>query len=313
MRFILRKISIIGILTALVVSVLTAMPAPVHAATPLHLRPNSTISNNWSVIPNSIAAWDTVNDPVLNTDPVSSADYLYASQPGRVVELGLQDPVYTNPYYLGQIWFYANTGVTTRLKAEALVNGSIVGSTIIPAGQGFKWQQFQVPSEVLDGYSINGLTLRFTSLDGGDTNLRAAYFQTQSGAFKFRNEFYSTSYMDALTGTTLVGVRASSTSFTQQFAASETRLGNVLIPLSNGTCLGIQNGSTASGAVLTQQSCGATSGQYYTFVQVAVGKHQIRMNHSGLCLNVRFDLYINQVACNSTSKQQLWGIFRQGR
>ncbi len=54
----------------------------------------------------------------------------------------------------------------------------------------------------------------------------------------------------------------------------------------SGKCLGIEGGSTGSGAAVQQQTCTGAASQSWTTVDAGGGYVQLRVAHSGLCLNV---------------------------
>jgi hypothetical protein len=171
------------VLTALAVLGLAgahpALAPRAEAATNV-LRPDTDITNTWQVTPGG-AAYAAVDDPVTQPTAVPATEWLYAGAAGRSVEVGMSTTaIGTNRITAAQVWFYANTGPGTRLRVEALWSGDVRASTVVAAGQGFAWRSLAItpsaPSDVAD------LRLRFTAIDGGDTNLRAAYTSLDTAA-----------------------------------------------------------------------------------------------------------------------------------
>jgi hypothetical protein len=134
------------------------------------LRPESDITP-WLVRGASNAS-DALNDVVTQPTPVTSADYIWAGGEGRVTEVS----VGTSSFGQGstaKAWFYANTGIDTRLKAEIVWKGQTLGSTTVEPGESFAWRSVTV--QLVSAPATDDLRLRFTTIDGGDSNVRAAY------------------------------------------------------------------------------------------------------------------------------------------
>ncbi len=77
-------------------------------------------------------------------------------------------------------WFYANTGAATRLRVDVVWGGAVRATTTVTRGASFAWRS--VAATPPDQASVNDLRLRFTSLDGDDSNVRAAYFELVGGS-----------------------------------------------------------------------------------------------------------------------------------
>ncbi|MBL8159413.1 RICIN domain-containing protein [Candidatus Saccharibacteria bacterium] len=298
------RLSILGAVLSFMAVVFAPAPAEAGAA-PFIVRPQRDVISGWSVTPAGTAAWAALDDATVNGQPVGATDWIYASGAGRVTEVGFTSAPIDAPYYWGQVYFYANTGASTRLRVEALTQGSIVATYTVAAGQGFGWRSFSVPASSLDYFGANNLTVRFTSLDGGDTNVRAAYAELTQGYYKIKN-VATNNYMDASSGG-LVLMRAASTSLSQQYKELPARIGSSgLSARSNGLCVEIPNASTASGTLLSQGTC-LSDVQLYNFDPIGAGKRRIYVRHSGLCLStLAFDSFVRQYPCNSSSINQQW-------
>jgi hypothetical protein len=317
MRVRIRRLGVAG---AMIVALMTAMLAvtasPAQAAINYNLRPNATIVNSgWSVNP-AQSAHNAVDDPVLQPTPVDASDYLYAGLPGRYIELGFTDlgpSPRSSLFYKGQLWYYNNTGPTTRLQVDLLVGGAIVSTAIFPAGQGFGWHTAFVPAGTIDGTNVNAVSARFTALDGGDVNLRAVYFEAQEGGYKFRNGFYNTSYLDVKNAATndgaLAAVTAGSNSLSQVFGTIDTREGSALKAQHDYKCLTPLSRGTASGTAIVQYGCVYDDAQVYDFRPMGNGRYQVFSVRTGLCLSPRITLYVQQEVCSSATTQQ-WYIER---
>jgi hypothetical protein len=60
---------------------------------------------------------------------------------------------------------------------EVVWRGMILGSTTVEPGEPFQWRS--VDFQLATAPAVDDLRLRFTSLDGGDSNVRAAYVAVQ--------------------------------------------------------------------------------------------------------------------------------------
>jgi hypothetical protein len=76
-------------------------------------------------------------------------------------------------------WFYANAGAGTQLRADLVQGGTVLATTTVAAGSGFIWRSISGPGvAALSQTALNDLRLRFTTIGGGDSNVRAAYATT---------------------------------------------------------------------------------------------------------------------------------------
>ena len=148
------------------------------------LRPDGVVTSGWPVrSPTTPApsASDALRDRVTQPAGVPAADYLAASSPaGKVTEVTVASARRTSDTTAGKAWFYANTANTSRLRVDVVWQGAVRATTIVAKGQTSAWRSVSVlpPTQA----ALDDLRLRFTSLDGGTANVRAAYFAlTKSG------------------------------------------------------------------------------------------------------------------------------------
>lgn len=117
-------------------------------------------------------AAQAIDDTVTQPTPVSSSDYIWSGGVGRVTEVGV-GAISSGPTSSARAWFYANTGVSTRLRVDVVCNGASLGTSTVDPGQPFGWRSVEFP--MTDVRATDVLRLRFTTVEGGDSNVRAAY------------------------------------------------------------------------------------------------------------------------------------------
>lgn len=105
-------------------------------------------------------------------DYVAADSYIWANGEGHIAEVSLTAP--SQEISGGSAWFFANTGPTTRLLAQLVVAGETAASSVIAANSAFRWTS--LPAPALTSTSAQELAVRFLALDGGDSNVRALYF-----------------------------------------------------------------------------------------------------------------------------------------
>jgi hypothetical protein len=139
----------------------------------LILRPQNDVIP-WTVH-RAPSASEALNKAVTEPTQVGRGSYIWAGGVGRATEVsvGITSSGQGRP---ATAWFYANTGVDTRLRVDVIWRGAIINSTTVDPGQPFRWRS--IPFTL--GSAANELRLRFTSVDGGDANVRAAYFNLRS-------------------------------------------------------------------------------------------------------------------------------------
>jgi hypothetical protein len=59
------------------------------------------------------------------------------------------------------------------LKVEVLAGAEVLGTLVVDPGEPFRWRSIGFP--VANLRPLDDLRLRFTSVDGPDSNIRAAY------------------------------------------------------------------------------------------------------------------------------------------
>jgi hypothetical protein len=69
----------------------------------------------------------------------------------------------------------ANTGASTQLRVEVVWGGAARATTVVAPGAPFTWRS--ITATPPNQQALDDLRLRFTTLGGGDSNVRAAYFQ----------------------------------------------------------------------------------------------------------------------------------------
>ncbi|MEV4641237.1 hypothetical protein AB0J80_28235 [Actinoplanes sp. NPDC049548] len=149
-----------------------APPGAAAADAGVVLRPDGDVVREWtSGTPGP--AWSALDDAVLQPASVSAADYIYASGAGRRTEVTLATTSLSGGTASVTGWFYANTGSTTQLKAEIVTASRTLASTTVTAGGGFTWRS--VSAAGIAQADLDDLRLRFTTVGGGDSNVRAAY------------------------------------------------------------------------------------------------------------------------------------------
>ena len=134
------------------------------------LRPKSGIEP-WTVN-GAPTAWTALDDEVTQPTPVDATDYIWSGGPGRVTEVSL-GTTSSGQGSTAQAWFYANTGFDTRLGVEVVSGGNTLASIVVEPGQPFQWRS--IAFSIGSSGSTNDLRLRFTTLIGADSNVRAAY------------------------------------------------------------------------------------------------------------------------------------------
>ena len=134
------------------------------------LRPREDVAS-WTVH-GAATAFAAIDDAVTQPAPVDSSDYIWAGGVGRVTEVSV-GRTSTGSSSTAQAWFYANTGRDTRLKVEVLAGAEVLGRLVVDPGEPFRWRSIGVP--VANLRPLDDLRLRFTSVDGPDSNIRAAY------------------------------------------------------------------------------------------------------------------------------------------
>lgn len=144
------------------------------------LRPDGDIVSEWRH-PTTPTAWEALDDDETPPTSVPSIDYIHpAGTAGRVTEVTVGDPPPGTAPAPGRAWFFANTGASTRLKVDVVWHGVIRASTIVPARRSYRWHSIEVPASASG--TLKDLRLRFTALDGGDSNVRAAHYSLSTGA-----------------------------------------------------------------------------------------------------------------------------------
>lgn len=152
------------------------MPTGVPASSVL--RPDGDIARGWlGGTPGSAAA--AIDDGVTQPTSVPATDYIYARDPGRSTEVSLSTASLQGGFAQVTAWYFANTGPGTTLRVEVVQATTVLATATVPAGSGFQWRSLTGPPLAgLDQAGVDDLRLRFTSINGGDTNVRAAYADT---------------------------------------------------------------------------------------------------------------------------------------
>jgi hypothetical protein len=135
----------------------------------LILRPQADVAQ-WTVH-GAPTASQALSAAAKQPTPVAAGRYIWAGAPGRVIEI-TAGVTSTGQGSSAEAWFYANTGADTRLRVEVVWRGKATAAAMVDPGQPFAWRSISFPLASAD----DELRLRFISIDGGDTNVRAAYF-----------------------------------------------------------------------------------------------------------------------------------------
>jgi hypothetical protein len=169
-----------GVLTAslsLVAADVTVLAPAAHSDTSASsvLRPDGDIARAWlGGTPGSAAA--ALDDDITQPTPASAADYIYARDPGRSTEVSLSSTDLEGGFAQVTSWYFANTGPGTTLRVELVQATTVLATSTVPSGSGFQWRSLTGPPlSGLNQAAVEDLRLRFTSINGGDTNVRAAY------------------------------------------------------------------------------------------------------------------------------------------
>jgi len=117
-------------------------------------------------------ASEVLDDAVIQPTPVRAGNHIWAGGVDRVTEVKV-GTTSTGEGSSAQAWFYANTGVDTRLRVDVTCDGAILVSMVVDSDEPFRWRSVAFP--VTSAVTGRELGLRFTTLDGGDSNVRAAY------------------------------------------------------------------------------------------------------------------------------------------
>src|SRR5688572_1991034 len=95
------------------------------------LRPISDVAS-WTVKGASTAS-AALDDVVTQPTPVTSTDYVWGGGSGRVTEVSL-GTTSAGQGSTSHAWFYANTGVDTRLGVEVVLGGRALAATVVEPG-----------------------------------------------------------------------------------------------------------------------------------------------------------------------------------
>ncbi|MGN9809546.1 hypothetical protein ACTMSW_09320 [Micromonospora sp. BQ11] len=171
----LRRVAVATSLLLAVLSAVVAVAAPAAAA-PIVIRPNGDVVRQWTGTPGS--AWAAIDDPVVQPTAVPADYFIYGSAAGRTTEVTMSSAQLGGGTARGAVWFFANTGTTTRLRVEVITLGTVHATTTVAAGGGFAWRSLALPD--VNQARLDDLRIRFTVLDGGNSNVRAAYLELTS-------------------------------------------------------------------------------------------------------------------------------------
>ncbi|HEX8346036.1 MAG TPA: polysaccharide lyase [Actinoplanes sp.] len=139
------------------------------------LRPDGDVVRQWTGGTAGTAA-AAIDDPVTQPTAVAATDYVYSGGAGRVTEVTLAGQSLSGGTAAATGWFYANAGAGTQLRADLVQGGTVLATTTVPAGSGFAWRSVTGPAAAaLSQAALDDLRLRFTTIGGGDSNIRAAY------------------------------------------------------------------------------------------------------------------------------------------
>jgi hypothetical protein len=134
------------------------------------LRPRSDVVP-WTVRGGATAS-EVLDDAVIQPTPVRAGNHIWAGGVDRVTEVKV-GTTSAGAGSTAQAWFYANTGIDTRLRVDVTCDGDVLVSTVVDSDEPFRWRS--IPFPITAAVTGRELGLRFTALDGGDSNVRAAY------------------------------------------------------------------------------------------------------------------------------------------
>jgi hypothetical protein len=142
------------------------------------LRPAGEVVRQWTGgTPGTAAA--AIDDSVIQPTAVAATDYIYSGGAGRVTEVTLADQSPSGGTAAVTGWFYANAGAGTQLRVDLVQGVTVLATTTVAASSGFAWRSISGPAvAALSQAAVNDLRLRFTTIGGGDSNVRAAYAAT---------------------------------------------------------------------------------------------------------------------------------------
>ncbi len=155
---------------------LLAAPVPAQAAT-YTLRPDATVTSNWTVTPTGSAAFDVLDDPVLEpAAPSTSTDHLSTSTAARVAELHVQtQPLASGDTVLSTTaWAYLQPGPRRSITLTLLSGATVLGSSTAAEGSGTSWRSV-TSNSALTQTQVDDLRLRVTLGGTGASSAGFAY------------------------------------------------------------------------------------------------------------------------------------------
>lgn len=155
---------------------LLAVPETAQGAT-YTLRPDSTVTSNWTVTPTGSAAFAVLDDAVLQpTAPSTSSDHLSSSTVGNAAEIHVQ----TQPLAAGDTvlsttaWAYLQPGPKRSITLTLLSGSTVLGSTTAAQASGTSWRSV-TSNSALTQAQVDDLRLRVTMGGSGASTAGFAY------------------------------------------------------------------------------------------------------------------------------------------
>lgn len=155
---------------------LLAAPGVAHAAT-YTLRPDSTVTSNWTITPTGSAAFAVLDDAVLQpTAPSTSSDHLSTSSAGSATEVGVQaQPLGSGDTVLSTTaWAYLEPGPKRSITLTLLSGATVLGSTTAAQGSGRSWRPV-TSNSALTQAQLDDLRVRVTLGGTGASSAGFAY------------------------------------------------------------------------------------------------------------------------------------------
>lgn len=163
---------------------LLAGPGAAQGAT-YTLRPDSTVTSNWTVTPTGSAAFAVLDDPVLQpTAPSTSSDHLSTSSVGNAAEVHVltQTLAPGDTVLSTTAWAYLQPGPKRSITLTLLSGATVLGSTTAAQGSGTSWRSV-TSNSALTQAQVDDLRLRVTLGGTGASSagfVYAAYASVQT-------------------------------------------------------------------------------------------------------------------------------------
>lgn len=142
------------------------------------VRPNDDKAWDWVGDGGFGAAWAYLDDPVIQPAPPYEGDLIYSTAQNQVTRVALGTGTLPPHHVSGsdaRLWVYANTNANTKLEINAYWGGVLRGTRTIQKGETFGWRSLEIPLPTQA--ALNDIEVRFKTLEGGKSKVRAAYME----------------------------------------------------------------------------------------------------------------------------------------